>query len=105
MVEHGIIQAVFCDGVIDVVSFIGIPVLAELFRAEDEDGFVSILVVFDDGERSECLTEPDTVSQDSSIVFLELIDDCKYSVFLKIVEHLPDLTLLEACQFIREIVF
>ena len=52
MVEHGIIQAVFCDGVIDVVAFIGIPVLAELFRAEDEDGFVSILVVFDDGERS-----------------------------------------------------
>ena len=70
MVENVIIQAVFCDGVVDVVSFVGIPVLAELFRAEDEDGFVPVLIVLDDGKRSECLAEAAAVCQDAAIVFL-----------------------------------
>ena len=49
MEEHGIVQAVGGNGIVLVVVAVGVPVLRELFRAEDEDGLIALLVVFDDG--------------------------------------------------------
>ena len=102
--EHSIVQAIGSNGVVLVVVAIGVPVLRELLRAEDEDGFIALLVVFDDGECCERLAEADAIREDAAVVVLELVDDGERCVFLEVVEQVPDLALLEARRLVRQLV-
>ena len=53
MVEDVVSQPVCCDGIVDIVALIGVPVFRELFRAENKHGFVAVLIILDDRKSSE----------------------------------------------------
>ena len=105
MIEHIIAQAVCGNGIVDIVALVCIPVLRKFFGAENKHRFVAVLVILDDGKRSECLAETNTVSQNAAVEFLKLADDGKNCIALEVIEHSPDFAFLETCCLIRQFVF
>lgn len=61
MVKDIVTEPVGGNRIVDIIVFIGVPVICQLFWAKDKNGFVSVLVVFDDCERRESFTETDAV--------------------------------------------
>ena len=102
MEQDGIAEPVASDWIGDVVGPIGHPVVAKLLGAEYQDILVARLVVFDDGESGEGLTQPHAVSQDTAVVFFQLVDDGQCRIFLEIVKLVPDLAVLEASGFVGQ---
>ena len=101
MVEDRVVEAVGGEDVGLERAVVGQPVLGELFRAEDEDGFVPQLVVFDDREGGEGFSEADAVGEDAAVVGFELVDDSDRGVALEIEELLPDDGFLVAGAVVR----
>ena len=104
MIEHIIAQAVCGNGIVDIVALVCIPVLRELFGAENKHGFVAVLVILDDGKRSEGFTKTYAICQNATVEFLKLTDDSKNSIPLEVIEHSPDFAFLKACRFVRQLV-
>jgi len=102
MAEHVEAEAVFGEDVRDEVAFVGQPVICELLRAEDEDGRISQLLVFDQGQRGERLPETHGLGEDAAVVSLQLIDDAGGSVPLEIEELFPHEAVLVAGEVFRE---
>ena len=86
VIKHIVVQAVFGDGIIQIVSLERVPVVGELLRAEHEDVFVALLIILDDAQRGEGLAEANTVRKDATIVRFELVDDGQDRILLEIVE-------------------
>ena len=57
MIQHIIPQTVARNGVIDVIIFIGVPVVRQLFRAKHQNRLVAVLIIFDNSQRSEGLAQ------------------------------------------------
>ena len=96
MIEHVIPQTILGDWVVDVIPFVGVPVLGQLFRAQDQDGFIAVFVVFDDCQGGEGLAQADAVRQDTAVVLFQFVDDGKGGVLLEVVEQVPNLALFES---------
>ena len=96
MKQHIIIQSVGGNGIVDIVVLIGVPVLRQLFGAEDKYGFVSVLVILDDGKSGKGLAQTYAVCQDTTVILFQFVDNGKDGVPLKIIEHTPDFALLES---------
>ena len=104
MVEDVVSQPIRCNGIVDIVALVCIPVLRELFRTENKHGFVAVLVILDDGKRSEGFTKTYAICQNAAVEFLKLADDSKNSIPLEVIEHSPDFAFLKACRFVRQLV-
>ena len=104
MIEYIVVQAIRSKWVVDVVVLVGVPVLSEFFRAEDEDVLVAVLIVFHDGKCGKCLAEADAVREDAAAICIEFVDDGKDGVALEVVEHAPYFALFESRGFVRELV-
>ena len=104
MIEHIIAQTVCGNGIIDIVALICIPVLRELFGAENKHGFVAVLIILNHRKRSECLAETDAVCQNTAVEFFEFADDGKNRVTLEVIKHSPDFAFLKARCFVRQFV-
>ena len=96
MKQHIIIQSVGGNGIIDIVVFVGIPVFCQFFGAEDKYGFVPVFIIFNNGKGGKSFAQTNAVSQDTAVVLLQLVDNGKNSIPLKIIKHTPDLALLES---------
>lgn len=83
MEQHIITKAVFCQRVIDKVATVGHPVIFQLLRAENEDTFVSSLIVFYDCQGCKGFTKTNAICENTSIVLLQLVYNSKCSVPLE----------------------
>ena len=86
VIKHIVVQTVFGDRIVQVVSLERVPVVGKLLRAEHEDVFVALLVILDDAQRGEGLAEANAVRQDTAVVRFELVDDGQDRILLEIVE-------------------
>ena len=96
VIQYLIVQTIFCKRVVDIVITVCIPVVGELLRAKNQNAFVSGLVVFDNSQCRKSLTETNRISQNTTIVFFEFIDNGKSGVTLEVEQHIPHLAVLKA---------
>ena len=104
VIENVITQPVRRNGIVDIVAFVCIPVLRQLFRAENKNGFVAVLIILNDRERSKSFAKTDAISKNTAVEFLKLTDDGENSVTLEVVKHPPDFAFLKARCFIGQLV-
>jgi hypothetical protein len=102
MKQHIIIQPVGGNWIVDIVVLIGVPVLRQLFGAEDKYGFIPVFVIFDNGKSGKGLAQANAVSQDAAVILLQLIDDGENGIPLEIIQHTPDFALLEPGRLIGQ---
>ena len=105
MEEDIIAKPVSSYRIIDIIILICVPVLTQLFRAEDQNVFIAILILFNDSQSCKRLTKAYAVCQDTSVVLFQFIDDGKDCILLEIIQHLPDLALFKASSFVRKFIF
>lgn len=72
VIENVITQPVRRNGIVDIVAFVCIPVLRQLFRAENKNGFVAVLIILDDRERSKSFAKTD--AKESVYIIAEIVD-------------------------------
>ena len=104
MVQNVIAQPIRRNWIVDVVRFVGRPVVRKLLGTEHQHAQIAVFVVFDNGQRSECFAEADAVRQNAAVVLFQLADNCENRVFLECVEFVPDLALTETVGIVRQIV-
>ena len=105
MIKHIIAKPIGCNGIIDIVILIGIPVIRQLLWAKHKDGLVAVFIVFNNSKRSKCFTKTDAVRKDTAIVFFKFVDDCESCISLEVIEHPPNLAFLETCRFVGQNIF
>ena len=88
--EDVVVETILGEEVGDEVAVVVQPVVREFFRAEDEDGFITQLVVFDDGEGGEGFAEAHAVGEDAAIVGFQLVDDAGGGIALEVEQLLPN---------------
>ena len=96
MVEDGVVESVGGEDVGLEWAVVGQPVVGEFFRAEDEDGLVAQLVVFDDGEGGEGFAEADAIGEDAAVVGFQLVDQADGGIALEVEELFPNGSVLVA---------
>ena len=75
MEKNIIPQTVSGNGVVYIIILIGIPVVGQLFGAENQDILVPILIILDNRQSSEGLTETHTVSQDAAVELFRFYEE------------------------------
>ena len=103
--KHIVAQAVFLQRVVLVVALVGIPVVVQLLRAQDENGLIAVLVVLDDRKGGEGLSETYAVREDTAVVGFQLVDDGQCGILLEVVELVPYLRGLETRGFVGQHIF
>ena len=83
VVQDVVVEAVAGQDVAAVVRFVERPVVAQPLGAQHEHTVVSQLVVLDDGQGLECLTQADAVGHDATAKALELVDGTDDTVALE----------------------
>ena len=104
MIEDIISQSICRNGIIDIVALVCIPVLRELFRAEDKHRLIAVLIILDHCERSKCLAETNAVCQNTAVKFLKFVDNGKDCVALEVIKHSPYSAFLKARCLVRQLV-
>ena len=99
------VEPVGGEKVAPVIDGVERPVFPELLRTQHKDAVVAQLVVLDDGQSLEGLSEADAVGNDAAVVFLDLIDGTQYAVPLKAVELAPDEGIFNARSGLDDLVF
>ena len=105
MIEHIVAQAVCSDGIVQVVFFKCMPVIAEFLWAENEHGAIAQFVILDHGQGGECFTQTHAVGKDAAVVLLQLIDNCQCCISLKGVQLVPDRCFLKSRGLIGQDIF
>lgn len=75
-----------------------------VFGTEDQDGFVAVLIVFDNGQRGEGFTQAYAVCKNTAVEFFELTNNCKNSISLEVIKHSPNFTVLESGCLIGQLI-
>ena len=81
MEKNIIPQTVSGNGVVYIIILIGIPVVGQLFGAENQNILVPILIILDNCQGSKGLTETNTVCQDAAVELFQLINDCQDKLY------------------------
>ena len=89
MEQHIIAQAVFLKRIVPVVALVSVPVVVEFLRTEHKHRLVPVLVILNDTQSRECLSETDRVGKNTAVVCFKLIDDGKCRILLEVVEFVP----------------
>ncbi|MPM73051.1 hypothetical protein SDC9_120027 [bioreactor metagenome] len=100
MVQHIIIEPVLDQRVVLIVVQEGQPVVTQFFWTEDQDGTIPFLVILDHPQCRKRLSESDAVGKNTSVVPLQLVDDPKNSIPLKVIELVPGDGFLETGSFV-----
>ena len=72
------------------------PVVVQFLWTQHKYRLVTIFIVLDDRKRGKSLTKTYTVSKNTTIISLQLIDNGKGCISLEIVKLIPNFTLLKA---------
>ena len=96
MAENVVTETIFRENIGFQVAVVVQPVVGELLGAEDQDSAIAQFITFDDRKRREGLAESDAVCKDAAAVRFELVDNACGGVALKVIELLPDETVLVA---------
>ena len=64
------------DELLFFATDIGIPVICQLLRAQNQYRFISILIIFNDRKGCKSLTQANRVGQDTAIKLLQFINYC-----------------------------
>ena len=75
MVQHIVTKPVGSNGIIDIVIFIGIPVVRQFLGAKHKNGLVAVFVVFNNGKCGKGFTKTDAVRKDTAVVFFKFVYD------------------------------
>ena len=105
MEEHIVAQSVLLQRIVLVVALIGLPVVVQFLGAEHQHTLVAVLVILDDAQRREGLTQAYGVCQYAAIIGLEFIDDSQRRILLEVIEFVPNLRRLEACGLVGQHIF
>lgn len=105
MIENVIIEAVRSKQISAVIDGVDGPVLSQLLGTQHKDTIVAQLVVLDNRQCLKCLSQTNTVRNDASIVFFDLVDCAKDTITLKAVQLLPDKRVLDARSLFDDVVF
>ena len=90
VVQHVVVEAVGGQEVAAVVGLVERPVVAQALGHQHQHAVIAQLVVLDDGQRLEGLTEADAVGDDAAAEALQLVDGADDAVALELEELLPD---------------
>ena len=104
MIENIVSQPIRCNGIVDIVALICVPVFRELFRTENKHRFVAVLIILNHRKRSKRLAETNAVCQNAAVEFFEFADNGKNRVTLEVIKHSPDFAFLKARCFVRQLV-
>ena len=85
VIEHVVAETIAGYGIVDLVVAVHRPVVRKFLGTKDEHIAVQRLIVLDDSERRERLAKAYAVGEDAAIVGLELVDDGKNRVPLKVI--------------------
>ena len=86
----------------DRTSSIDGPVLTKLLGAEHQHVLVQQLEVFDDGQRLECFTETDAISNNAAIVGQNLVNGPFDTILLKVEESIPNFGVIEVGSLVQQ---
>ena len=100
-----IVESVFCNRIVYIVIFVCIPVFSKFLWTQYQNRFISVLIVFYNCKSCKCFAKTNAVCQNTTVICFQFIDDCKNSIFLKIVKQIPDFALFKSGCFIRQIIF
>src|SRR5690554_2965152 len=89
MVEYVVVEAVRRENVALVVGLVECPVVAQTLGRQHQNTIVAQLVVFDDRQGFEGLTEADAVRDDAATEAVELVDGAHYAITLELEQLLP----------------
>ena len=102
MIKNIITEAVGRNRVVNVIIFICVG-LGKTFTA------LAVIKYYESKNKSVLVLCPkklaNTVSKNATVIFFKLIDDSKSGIFLKIVQHAPNLAVFKTGCFIREFIF
>ena len=96
MGQHIVIETVFLKNIGLHVLVVGQPVVRQFLGAQNKHGFVSQLIIFDDGKRRKRFAEAHAVGQNAAVVGFKLVDDAHGRVALIVEELLPHKRILIA---------
>ena len=85
MEQDVIAQTVFVKRIVLVIALVDVPVLVKLLGAENENGLVAVLVILDNRNGGECLTETNGIGKNTSSACLQLIDDGESGILLEVI--------------------
>ena len=105
VVQDVVVEAVGREDVAAVVRLVERPVVAEPLRAEHEHAVVAQLVILDDGQGLECLSQADAVGDDAAAVALQLVDRADDAVALELEKLLPDVRVADAGRRFDDAIF
>ena len=100
MEQHIVAETVRRNGIVDVVSLVGVPVLRQFLGTEYQNRLVAVLVILYHSKSGKGLAEAHAVRKDTAVVFFQFIDNGESRIPLEIVEHIPNTALLESCGLI-----
>ena len=104
MVQDIVIEAVCGQNVPAVVLRVDAPVLMELLGSQHQHAVVSQLIVLDNRQRREGLAQADTIGNDAAIILFNFINGTHDTIFLELVEFVPDYSVLDAGTGLENIV-
>ena len=102
--EHIVIEAVAGKDVRSEIAVVIEPVVGQLLGAKHKYGAIPKLVVLDDGQSGECLSQSDAVGKNTAVVGFELVDDAGGGITLEVVELFPNEAVLVPSQVVRKYV-
>ncbi|GBE29204.1 hypothetical protein BMS3Bbin04_00215 [bacterium BMS3Bbin04] len=102
MSQHSESKPIPEERVACVVFAVDLPVILQLFGAEDEHATVEKFKILDDCQRFECFPQADTVCDDAAMMLQDLIDRALYAVLLEFIEHVPHVGFKEAGLLVEE---
>ena len=97
MVQNIVIEPVIDQDITPVIDGVERPVVTQFFGAKHQHSVVSEFIIFDHRQRLKSLSEPHTVSDDTTVVFFQLVYSTEHAIFLKIVKLIPDDRLFKPC--------
>jgi len=96
MEKNVVTQAVGHQRVVLVVGLEGTPVVVELLGTKHKYRLVAVLIILDNRKCRDGLTETYGVGKDAAIILFKFVDESKCSIFLEVVEFVPDDAILES---------
>ena len=105
VVQDVVVEAVGREEVAAVVRLVERPVVAQALGTQHEHAIVAQLVVLDDRERLERLSEADAVGDDAAAEAVQLVDRADDAVALELVELLPDHRVADAGRRLDDALF
>ncbi len=94
--KHIIAESIGYKRVVHIVAVIGFPVVMQLLGTKHQHIAVAPLVILDDGKGCEGFTQTHAIGENTTVVFLQLVDDGQGRIALEIIEFVPNYALLEA---------